>query len=67
MSDQPQPRESVLLSLGINIAIPAIILMKLSGENALGPVWGLVVALMPASWLNSSNGVPSSSNLATRS
>lgn len=46
MSDQPQPRESVLLSLGINIAIPAIILMKLSGENALGPVWGLVVALM---------------------
>jgi hypothetical protein len=46
VSDQPQPRESVLLSLGINIAIPAIILMKLSGESALGPVWGLVVALM---------------------
>lgn len=46
MSDQPQPRESVLLSLGINIAIPAVILMKLSGENALGPVWGLVVALV---------------------
>lgn len=46
MSDQPQRRENVLLSLGINIAIPAVILMKLSGENALGPVWGLVVALM---------------------
>lgn len=46
MSDQPQRRESVLLSLGINIAIPAVILMKFSGENALGPVWGLVVALM---------------------
>lgn len=45
MSDQPQRRESVLLSLGINIAIPAVILMKFSGENALGPVWGLVVAL----------------------
>jgi hypothetical protein len=46
VSDQPQARESVLLSLGINIAIPAVILMKLSGENALGPVWGLIVALM---------------------
>ncbi len=46
MSDKPQPRENVLLSLGINIAIPAVILMKLSGENALGPVWGLVVALV---------------------
>lgn len=45
MSDQPQRRESVLLSLGINIAIPAVVLMKFSGENALGPVWGLVVAL----------------------
>ncbi|HRP34730.1 MAG TPA: VC0807 family protein [Gammaproteobacteria bacterium] len=45
VSDQPQRRESVLLSLGINIAIPAVILMKFSGENALGPVWGLVVAL----------------------
>jgi hypothetical protein len=46
MSDQTQARENVLLSLGVNIAIPAVILMKLSGENALGPVWGLVVALM---------------------
>lgn len=46
VSEQPQRRESVLLSLGINIAIPAVILMKFSGENALGPVWGLVVALM---------------------
>lgn len=45
MSNTPEKRESVLLSLGINIAIPAVILMKLSGENALGPVGGLVVAL----------------------
>jgi hypothetical protein len=44
-SEAPQQRESVLLSLGINIAIPAIILMKLSGEAQLGPVGGLVVAL----------------------
>jgi len=35
----------VLLSLAINIAIPAVVLMKLSGEDALGPVGGLVVAL----------------------
>lgn len=46
MTEKPPPRESVLLSLGINIAIPAVILMKLSGEDALGPVWGLVVALL---------------------
>lgn len=35
-----------MLSLALNIAIPAVILMKLSGENALGPVWALVVALV---------------------
>jgi len=45
VTEAPQQRESVLLSLGINIAIPAIILMKLSGEAHLGPVGGLVVAL----------------------
>lgn len=45
MSATPERRENVLLSLGLNIAIPAVILMKLSGENALGPVGGLVVAL----------------------
>jgi len=45
MSEQPEKRESVLLSLGINIAIPAVILMKFSGAGHLGPVGGLVVAL----------------------
>jgi hypothetical protein len=45
VQDKPQARESVLLSLGINIAIPAVILMKLSGDNALGPVGGLLAAL----------------------
>jgi hypothetical protein len=45
MSATPERRENVLLSLGLNIAIPAVILMKLSGENALGPVGGLLVAL----------------------
>lgn len=46
MSAKPEQRESILLSLGINIAIPAVILMKFSGENALGPVGGLIVALL---------------------
>lgn len=45
MSAAGEPRESALLSLGVNIAIPAFILMKLSGEEHLGPVAGLVVAL----------------------
>ncbi|MFU8895019.1 MAG: VC0807 family protein [Gammaproteobacteria bacterium] len=46
VSAKPEPRESVLLSLGVNIAIPAVILMKFSGEEALGPVGGLVIALL---------------------
>lgn len=46
MSAKPEQRESILLSLGINIAIPAVILMKFSGEDALGPVGGLIVALL---------------------
>lgn len=38
-------QENVLLSLAINIAIPAVVLMKFSDEDTLGPVGGLVVAL----------------------
>jgi len=38
-------QENVLLSLAINIAIPAVVLMKFSGEDTLGPVGGLLVAL----------------------
>ena len=37
--------ESQLLSLLVNIAIPAVILMKFSGDQYLGPVAGLLVAL----------------------
>jgi hypothetical protein len=40
-----EKRENVLASIAINIAIPALVLMKLSGPDALGPVAGLVVAL----------------------
>ncbi|HUG98886.1 MAG TPA: VC0807 family protein [Gammaproteobacteria bacterium] len=46
MSDKPARHESVLLSIGVNIVIPAVILMKLSGDNALGPAGGLVIALL---------------------
>lgn len=37
--------ENPWISLLINIAIPAVILMKFSGEDDLGPVYGLLVAL----------------------
>jgi hypothetical protein len=38
-------RESVLLSIGINIAIPALVLMKLSSAERLGPLLALLLAL----------------------
>ena len=42
----PAKKKSGLLSnLLINVAIPALILSKLSGADALGPVWALVLAL----------------------
>lgn len=44
-TDDGKPGESQLLSLVVNIAIPAIILMKFSGDQYLGPVAGLLAAL----------------------
>jgi len=41
----PQKKHSILANLGFNIVIPTLILSKLSGENYLGPVFGVVVAL----------------------
>ena len=38
-------RENPLLSLTLNIVIPVIVLMRFSGDDRLGPVVGLVVAL----------------------
>lgn len=38
-------RESLLLNLGLNIVAPSLVLTKLSGPDALGPVLALVVAL----------------------
>lgn len=41
-----QPKKhSLLANLGFNILIPTLILSKLSGDNFLGPVYGVVVAL----------------------
>lgn len=42
---QPQKRSGVLANLLFNIVIPTLILTKLSGDEYLGPVYGIVVAL----------------------
>ncbi len=39
------PKENVLLSLAVNILLPVIVLTRLSGDDRLGPVLGLLVAL----------------------
>lgn len=41
----PKKQENLLLNLAFNIAAPAIILSKFSGESALGTTTGLIVAL----------------------
>lgn len=44
-------KENPLSNLLFNIALPAIVLMKLSKEEYLGPTWGLVFALaIPAAY-----------------
>ena len=46
MKPQPKPKQNnLLLELLFNIAIPSLVLMKLSGEAYLGTVGALVVAL----------------------
>lgn len=44
MSAKPK-RENLFLNIACNILVPSLVLTKLSAENRLGPVWGLVVAL----------------------
>jgi hypothetical protein len=41
-----EPKENQLLNLLFNIAIPVIILIKFSKEDYLGPVAGLIIALL---------------------
>ena len=40
-----EKKENLLLSIGLNLLIPVIILMRFSGDDWLGPVYGLLVAL----------------------
>lgn len=36
---------STLINLGFNVIIPTVIMMKASGEEYLGPMWAIVIAL----------------------
>ncbi len=45
MSSPAPKQESLLLNLACNIAVPTFVLMKLSHEDRLGPVWSLILAL----------------------
>src|SRR5580704_2167283 len=45
MDTAPPKQENLWLNLAFNIAAPVLVLSKLSGAHALGPKWGLVVAL----------------------
>lgn len=38
-------RENPLLNIALNVAVPSVVMVKFSGEEWLGPFWGLVVAL----------------------
>lgn len=45
-NSQSKPKkESFLANLLMNIVIPTLILTKLSGDEYLGPTWGLIIAL----------------------
>lgn len=46
MSSPAPKKENLFLNLACNLAIPTFVLMKLSGENRLGPQWGMIVALI---------------------
>ncbi len=46
MSAPAPKRENLILNLIFNIALPTLILTKFSGEKTLGPVYGLIVALV---------------------
>ena len=46
VKQKEKKKENILLSLLCNIAAPVIIMTKLSGDALLGPVYGLVIALL---------------------
>lgn len=41
----PPKRENLFVNLVCNIVVPTLVLTKLSGEDRLGPQWGIIVAL----------------------
>lgn len=45
-TSKPQKPESLLLNIICNLVLPTLVLMKFSTDNFLGPLWGLVVALV---------------------
>jgi hypothetical protein len=45
MSLPPPKRENLLINIACNIVVPSLVLTKLSTEDRLGPMWGMVVAL----------------------
>jgi len=46
MSNEPRKEEHPMVSIMLNVVIPVIILTYLSKDKYLGPVWGLVAALI---------------------
>ena len=42
----PPKRENLFINIVCNIVVPTLVLTKLSGENRLGPLWGLIIALI---------------------
>ena len=46
MSNEPRKEEHPMVSIMLNVVIPVIILTYLSKDKYLGPMWGLVVALI---------------------
>ena len=46
MTATPRKPENPLINLVCNIVIPTVVLMNLSTENRLGPLWALIVALI---------------------
>ena len=46
MAEVQKRPENIVVNLICNIAIPTVILMKFSSDKWLGPVWGLIVALI---------------------
>ena len=46
MSENSVPRENLLVNLICNIGVPTYVLTSLSKEEHLGPLWGLVLAIL---------------------